>query len=485
MNENKGSHNDYQKSAGFFLDAAADALNSGHKGLAVHLYRAAFEVSHEHDLTPARPVIEGLRKAWALACERNDRCTAEAIFGDLTPYNSPEEMEKGVVQLQELAVSQLEEMGLSKENLEGMAQAVTEGMISSGGSDLMDTLKSTIERMEETSGSSVIANKTIEETHPSQAAKTESNNDMLVTYADIAGYEGALHSMRAYGFESAGDVAYRAFVHQASRMHGIEGLSLMDSFLFYGPSPEDVSLFARATAGEIGWPMITMHADLDEQGNGSIKLGGPFKKSLFGPPDLTEVPMPCVLLIENIDSLQDMFSQENKASLQVASKQQNPRGRSIQGEVMAYLKTLLDKQGVFVIATAKRPDCLKDALLSLIGPVQEIAVELPTECERREVWTRFAVDHPSFVEFDFDDLSRLSEGVSRRDLVVAGRAAVESAYRASLRSGVHQKVFRSDVLAELAPFVQHDGPAYQRLEDAAVEQMRKELEDDNFSNNLP
>jgi len=477
MSPEKDFHNEYMKSAGFFLDAAEYAVESGQTRLAIHLFCAAFEVSEKEGLAPAPRVIEGMRKAWDLACERGDRSTAETIFGELTPYNSPEQTEQGMLQLQRLAVNQLEEMGLSRSDLEGMAQAVSQELMNYGGEELMDTLRDVLRRMggkDKTELSMQKINKKgITSEHDKQASEPKEH---AFNYSTLAGFDSTLARMREYGFLSAGDMIYRQFVEQAAALHGLSGPALMEHFVFYGESREDVSLFAHATAGEIGWPVLNMQVDLDGQGNGSIKLSGPFKRSLFGPPDLTEVTTPCVLLIENIDFLQDMFSSEQRAVTPGTKHGHSQSGRPIQAEVTGYLRALLYRSGVFLIATTDRPDALREPLRSLIGSHQEIEVALPTAEERTDVLHWFANEHPSFSELDFEELSRLSEGISRHDLAVAARAAVESAYRKSLKTGWFHNVSFSEVLAHLAPMVDHDSPIYQELEDAAVAQFKIELE---------
>jgi hypothetical protein len=480
MNPEKDFHNEFLKSAGFFLDAAEDAATNGQARLAIHLFCAAFEISEQEGLAPAPRVLEGLRKAWALAFEQGDRSTAEAIFGELLPYNSSEQTEQGMLQLQELAVNQLEEMGLSKADLEGMAQAVSSELAHYGGEEMVNSLRGALDRLgamskpelgiQKTPNRDIVAANTVDKDDKSGGGEPK------LTYTTLAGYDTALERMQEFGFLAAGDGVYRQFVEQTAAMHGLSGLALMDHFVFYGPSREDVAIFAHATAGEIGWPVLDMQIDLDLQGNGSIKLSGPFKRNLFGPPDLAEISTPCVLLIENIDYLQDMFSNEQRAMSRDKKVGPGHHGRSMQTEVMGYLRALLYKNGIFLIATAERPGALREPLLSLIGSHQEIEIGSPTRYERGDILNWFASEHPSFTELDFDELSRLSEGVSRHDLVMASRAAVESAYRESLKSGWFHKVSFSEVLAQLVPLVDHDAPIYQQLEDAAVAQFTRDLE---------
>ncbi|MDR2109650.1 MAG: hypothetical protein LBP28_09395, partial [Coriobacteriales bacterium] len=73
------------------LSSAHEAQTGGRGRLAIHLYCAAFEMSVEQIGKPTGATIDGLRKAWLLACEQGDRQSAETIFNDLLPYNTQQQ----------------------------------------------------------------------------------------------------------------------------------------------------------------------------------------------------------------------------------------------------------------------------------------------------------------------------------------------------------------------------------------------------------
>jgi AAA+ superfamily predicted ATPase len=220
--------------------------------------------------------------------------------------------------------------------------------------------------------------------------------------------------------------------------------------------------------------------ELDKQGSGTIKLAGPFRRGFFGsPPDLMDMATPCTVLIENIDHLQQMFDNEQQAIKRNGGRpyqgMMGPQGRAMQTEITGYLRALRYKHGIVILATAKRSDSLREPLRSILGTTHSIEVATPTEAERRDVLVGFACDHPSFAELDVDHIAYLSEGLSRTELVFASHAAVESAYRASLRTGQYNQVTMSDVLVQLALYLDHDSPQYQKLEDEAVIQFCSDL----------
>jgi hypothetical protein len=502
MNQEREPHSGFEKSATFYLEAAQIALVSGQPRLAVYLYCAAFEVESTCDTVVSGRVIEGLRKAWDIACEHGDRSIAESILSDLAPFNSAEQNEQATMRLQGLALGQLEEMGVSEDDLAQIAGALSHEMLTTESAKLLDSLQSALEQF----GSSVEAeerSQAIQKLPPFGGGATpqaglarigrelrQLNNRKPVRdeqqqafdFAALVGYDRALEHMRRFGFYASDDDGRRRFVEQSAAMHGVSRLSLDGTFLFYGTTHEDVALFAHATAGEVGIPVLHITVDLDAQGNGTIKLAGPFRHGLFGgPPDLMDMATPCTVLIENVDLLQQMFVNEQRAIQRFAGKpsaMMGNRGRSMQAEITSYLRVLRDKPGIVMMATAKQPNALTEPLRSLLGPIHEVEIANPLEDERRALLYRFAGEHPSFAELDIHRIAHLSDGLSRRELASAAHAAAEAAHRESLRTGTYSRVTIGDVLAQFAPLIDHESPLYQQVEDEAVAQLYREIEKD-------
>jgi hypothetical protein len=489
------------------LEAADLAYADGQGRLAIHLYCAAFEMEQPGSMVLSSRVVDGLRKAWNLACELKDRPTAEELFGLLTPYNTSEETEQGILRLQGLAVSQLEGLGITPDDLETMAEAISQEASRTNDNPLFDSIRNALEQLgfdtaednEQQSGSTsptslielVAKNQTDIVPAAGIAAKSadtsatekskKATRERRLDYEALAGYHDTIDYMKRFGFVPVEFEHARQFMERASALHGVYGLALSEPFFFYGPSRQDVSFFAHATAGEIGWPVLHIDVELDPDGSGTIKLAGPFKRGfLGGPPDIMELDTPCTVLIENIDYLQKMFGTEERAGGIIESNGRPLHGRSLRNEMTAYLKALLKKPGVFLIVTAATSETLQEPLRSAIGVVQKIAVDAPNDPERLDVWKRFSSDHPSFAELDLGELAQLSQGVSRHSIIMAGHAAVDKAYRESLKSGEITNVSLGEVLSELAGLLDHDSEVYRRLEDAAVAQLYRDLEQGQF-----
>jgi hypothetical protein len=524
MSQEREPHNGFEKSATFYLEAAETALISGQLRLAIHLFRAAYEVETAYGSLATGRVVDGLRKAWDLAVELGDRSIAESLFSDLAPHNSSEQNEQATMRLQTLALDQLEGMGITEDDLENIAGLISREILESDSGSILDSLKSALEQFGismDDDDEPAPSQQAIQKAPPAdsllpvqRASKPSTSNtsgtpsaptraglarigkelrelsdrnredgaQRRLDYQALAGYDHALKQMRDFGFLSAVSEHERSFIERSAAMHGVPRLSLSDTFLFFGPSREDVSLFAHATAGEIGFPVLHVSVDLDQQGNGTIKLAGPFRRGFFGsPPDLMDMVTPCVVLIENIDLLQEMFNNEQQALKRNGGRIRNMMGaggRSMQTEITGYIRALRRKSDIITMATSQRPGVLREPLRGLLEPMHEIEIAAPEKDERRDVLISFASEHPSFTELDVDRVASLSEGLSRNELVHAAHAAVESAYRESLRTGRYNQVTIGDVLIQFAPFIDHDSLLYQQVEDEAAAQFCRDLEED-------
>ncbi|MCL2750423.1 MAG: hypothetical protein FWE96_05420 [Coriobacteriia bacterium] len=494
----------------YLLDSAALAEQGGNSRLAIHLYCAAFEASQASEGGVDERALSGLRQAWTLACAQGDRPTAETIFNDLAPYNSDEQTRAALAELQEMATKQL---GLSKEEMEEMALAFVEE-IRDAGIDIkaltersasrpsplinpmrFDNLNSSPTELPAPSGGGISENEGVPETLPLIGGDFERKNVEVLPelrYVDLVGFERVIEKMRVFGIVDPRDTEMSSFLQQAESFHGFSGPVLTQNFLLVGNSREDAGIFAQATANEIGWPTITLIVDVNEMGDGTIKVIAPVKRTFFGPPRLTDLPNPCILIIQNIDILQDLFWKEEQLRPPHMSKQSGMHTgagmhscpqHSLQNEVLGYLGMLIARGGVFVIATSalsssENPLVLSEQFESILGTPAEISVDMPNMNERQQVLTAFSEEHPSFHDLDTASLACLSEGMSRYDLVVCCRQAVETAYSESLKNQRHQMVSLEDILSLFVPYLEQDSVAHRLVEDYLVALFAANLETD-------
>ena len=314
---NSQQRSEQSESISSYLDSADEARVAGRSRLAVHLYCAAFELALEQGLAPTERILDGMNQAWLLACEQGDNSSAETIFNDLLPYHSPEQTEEALKQLQHLAFNQLEKLGVPHDEIADLAHTLVQEVsqdFSQETSITSQNTENTSRKINLTRILSELETQIIDASEATDvlAASVEQNQKdvQVLRFSTLTGFNETLRAMRQFGFTDGEDSHFREFLAQANAFHGVMGPVLTNTFFFYGPNRDDVALFARATAGEIGWPTIEVAIELANKGIGTIKVTGPVKRSLFAPPRLTDLPRPCILLIQNIDLLQELFRGE-------------------------------------------------------------------------------------------------------------------------------------------------------------------------------
>ncbi len=513
-------NSDSTPNADFYLEAATKALNDNCKKLAIHLYIAAYELDKANtNNSPGIKTVNGLEDAWAIACDISDRSSAETLFAELANYSSPEQVSMRAKQLQDMTINQLQEMGIPSDRIErthkiyspeatlaGVDPTFINKLFNMINPQDMSKLSEEMSRGIETSTNRLDASEVGNELLPELLPNSLENSDIKrgqgdglkksdpyqrsndenefipSNYSSLVGYDEALKSMRVFGFQIDSDDAYRQFVRENTIFHGMEGQTPYDPFLFYGSSRDDVFEFAQATAGEIGNPVVVLHVRTDDEGVWTIKLSGPFRKSLFGMSDPTDIPTPCTFIIENIDILQDFIKIASSQDQYLDMDMPNPNAR-VYGEIMGYIHTILQKKDVFPILTAKDNIDLTNYFAELFDRLQRIKIDYPTFDERKAVWNKFSLAHTSFSDINIDELSELSEGVSRHDMVIAGKNAVRDVFQESLVNNVYRFVSLNDVLFELIPFAAKENVS-SAIEDAAVEAFADELDEFDFAEEI-
>ena len=524
------------------LTAARTALGAGQARLAIHLYCAAFEMgSNQGSETGAdvdQELISGLRVALNLALEMGDRATSETLLSELEPFDTPDQYASDLLRLQRLAAPAIDALVIEPEaadksqSAEGIAQILTEategidfnqwiksfrsalGLNSDEGSDKPDSpsallalppgMQGLARNPEDPPGLIRLPNR------PGDLASRrheEPERDMWrLDYNHIIGYRQALEQMRSFGFFRRDEAELHRFADRVAHLHGVHRLSLTQPFLFSGPDFNDVGIFAHATANEIGWPLLSIRVEIDERGNGTIKISGPFKHRFFGgPPDLTELNTPCTVLLEDIGALQKIFLSEQRSFSRDGSGPAGPGfggpgfggpggfggpsagpgswdpayRRNVRMELGGYLHDLVNKPGVFFMATSRADFVLDDMILDIVGPMHEVHVDHPLADERRTIWEHLKLEHSSLKGLDTEELVDFSTDTPRTLLFAVTQEAVDSAYRASLSSGQYQAVKMGDILTGLGSYMDPDSSTYQRLEDAVVVEFLQDLEENS------
>ena len=518
-----------------YLTQAERAREAGDGSLAAHLYLAAFEKAQEDSESPSRRVVEGLRQAWITACESNERSLAEHIFEKLQPYSTADEQRNRARQLQRMALDRLEEFGFTPEAAQGMADLLADDLIdadsimqigdmtlavggltpsssaakeshatlehaaaetddesassasSASGASAMDeahTVKDTSHRQKQASDTSNAVRKKIplpsakktsavQSDEPQKESDTDGAGDSeeRITFADLIGYDKAIAQMRRRGIGLSDDEAFGQLVDLLDSRHGVSGIPQIDTILVRAAAREDANQFMLALAGELAGPLVRMSMDMTPQGMPvlSVMASPEFRlRPHFGHASFEG---PGILMLEDVDDwgVPDLPSDIDPS----ITSMQLTRGAR---EVINFIRQAVENPAVAVIATASDITPLDGFFASLLDPIDEVSIGLPTRTERDAIWQHICTLHPSLRPIDREDLVTYSSHLTRIEIYEAARQSVEEAFRAGVRERRFVPVTRANVFEKLASYHPVESDEYRRLENAVIDSMQGEFE---------
>jgi len=306
------------------------------------------------------------------------------------------------------------------------------------------------------------------EQHQKKATSAPDTIEMF-GYDELVGYDSAIEKMREYGIGISGDERFKNFLEMLSRHHGISSLPAVQTMVFRADAREDATHFMAATVGELSQPTVRMYMEESPQGipvlcvmaSNDFKSRFQFIRSGFD--------IPTVLMLEDVDlwgaPLMGFEDDFNMSQL----------GRGAR-EVILMIRSAVENPNVTVVASVGSNQYFEPFLREMLDPVEYIDIELPTRDERAAVWKHSCTLYPSLRYVDLDDLVRLSHGLSRYDIYMAAREAVEQAYKESMHRHAYVPVMAENVFDKIAAYQPLDSKEYAEIEESTLENFRLELE---------
>lgn len=484
MSENNIQHSDNDSSVNsvYFLKKAQEANESGDTLLSVYLYLAAFQKSLQEHISPTKDALSGLKEAWTLACDYKARSMSEYIFEILEPYLTSDEISKCADQLQNLAMDKLEEFGLSRNDLDELAQAISEDLSFdlNSNSGLNDFLHSVsvpfnlpeIEQASVEEGPSGASDGAELPVEPDEPQPSFASEDASLNYSNISGYDGVIKVMQTFGIGCKDDPAFDQLIDMLNARHGLSSKPALDSLLLRAASREDANRFMLATVGELGVPYINMRMEQNLQGMPVLCISTPAStfptsrslKDVFNNGG--------VLVLENIDLWETPTAPEEDEFNQFFMMQLTRGAR----EAVGMIRSAVENPDIYVIATSSSDGIIDDFFLELLEPLSLIDIDLPTSEERNTIWMDIAKQHPSFRSISRSDLVSYSENLSRYDIWMASREAIEEAYKAGLSARRYFPVTRENILDKIAAYQPLDSKQYAALEDELIRDFQNDLD---------
>lgn len=295
----------------------------------------------------------------------------------------------------------------------------------------------------------------------------------VLSYRNLVGYDEAVAIMRDLGVGLQNDAGFISFVRMMNSRHGLNRMPAVDTLLFRAPVLEDASRFVEATAGELGLPVLHMTMEegmggapvlcVTTQGNNRPRMNHAHNR--FDDPG--------ILVIENLDAwvMPEMpESPEGFAGFMMANISRGAR------EAVNLIRSAVEDPDVFVLATASTMAEPDPFFYELLEPITIVDIANPNEKERADIWAEIAEDHPSTRGVNRDDLVRFTEGMSRYDMYMAAREAVEDAYKTGLVQRTYVPVTPQNLFDKIAACHPLDSDLYRGIEQAVVDDFRNDLD---------
>ncbi|MBQ5936237.1 MAG: ATP-dependent zinc metalloprotease FtsH [Bacteroidaceae bacterium] len=239
----------------------------------------------------------------------------------------------------------------------------------------------------------------------SRAKLFEKDDNNKVTFADVAGQEGAKLEVQEIV----------EFLKNPQRYTELGG-KIPKGALLVGPPGTGKTLLAKAVAGEADVPFFSMSgSDFVEMfvGVGASRVRDLFRQA--------KEKAPCIIFIDEIDAV----GRARSRSMQVGG---NDERESTLNQLLTEMDGFGTNSGVIIMAATNRADILDKALLRAGRFDRQIHVELPDVNERKEIFQVHLKPIKTNSTIDIDFLARQTPGFSGADIAnVCNEAALIAA----------------------------------------------------------
>ena len=239
----------------------------------------------------------------------------------------------------------------------------------------------------------------------SRAKLFEKDDKNKVTFADVAGQEGAKLEVQEIV----------EFLKNPQRYTELGG-KIPKGALLVGPPGTGKTLLAKAVAGEADVPFFSMSgSDFVEMfvGVGASRVRDLFRQA--------KEKAPCIIFIDEIDAV----GRARSRSMQVGG---NDERESTLNQLLTEMDGFGTNSGVIIMAATNRADILDKALLRAGRFDRQIHVELPDVNERKEIFQVHLKPIKTNNTLDIDFLARQTPGFSGADIAnVCNEAALIAA----------------------------------------------------------
>ena len=239
----------------------------------------------------------------------------------------------------------------------------------------------------------------------SRARLVEKDEENKVTFADVAGQEGAKLEVQEIV----------EFLKNPARYTELGG-KIPKGALLVGPPGTGKTLLAKAVAGEADVPFFSMSgSDFVEMfvGVGASRVRDLFRQA--------KEKAPCIIFIDEIDAV----GRARSRGVQVGA---NDERENTLNQLLTEMDGFGTNSGVIIMAATNRADILDKALLRAGRFDRQIYVDLPDVSERKAIFQVHLKPIKTDDSLDIDFLARQTPGFSGADIAnVCNEAALIAA----------------------------------------------------------
>ena len=304
-------------------------------------------------------------------------------------------------------------------------------------------------------------------------AQSEEPRMRPLNYRTLVGYGEAIAIMRDFGVGLQRDQGFQNFVAMLNSRHGLQATPALDTILFRAPIIEDATRFVEATAGELGLPVVRMSMEENMQGMPVLCVSTQGKNRPRMNHAQNRFEGPGILVIEDLDMWMVPSVPEGAEGFGGLMMANISRGAR---EAVNLIRSAVADPDVYVFATATMAGEVDPFFYEILEPITVIDIADPTDAERDEIWTEIMEEHPSMRGLDRRELTRLSGRLSRYDLYMAAREAIEEAYKVGLVQRMFVPVSAQNIYDKLAACHQYESPEYRAIEEEIIRGFRDDLD---------